>query len=78
MNHFILQFFTGTMAFRGLLPQQIEVDADIPDAFLENERAEKNYYAGKAAKNAIYARMMQDPLTNRPSRDSAEQAAQKI
>jgi hypothetical protein len=35
MEHFILQFFTGTMAFRGLLPPWIEVVAEIPDAFLE-------------------------------------------
>ena len=60
MEHFILHFLTGTMAFRGPRTSRRRNDAEIPDAFLENTRSRKNQHAGKAAKNVPYARRMQD------------------
>ena len=50
MNHFILQFFTGTMAFRSPQPWFITGGAEYPDAFLETWWLKTNQNAGKAAK----------------------------
>jgi len=60
MDHIILHFLTGTMAFRSPPPRLGRKAAEILDAFLEKSWNEKNQNAGKAAKNAEYARNMQD------------------
>lgn len=46
MEHFILQFFTGTMAFRDPLPTFVWNGAENPDAFLEKRLCSKNQNAG--------------------------------
>ena len=60
MEHFILHFLTGTMAFRVPRTSRRRKGAEIPDAFLEKYSYGKNQNAGKAAKSARYARIMQD------------------
>ena len=60
MEHNILHFFTGTMAFRSPQPPVYGSGAEPSDAFLEKNIDRKNRNAGKTAKNAEYARNMQD------------------
>ena len=60
MDHNILHFFTGTMAFRSPQPPVYGSGTEPSDAFLEKNVVGKNRNAGKAAKSAEYARNMQD------------------
>ena len=67
MEHFILHFLTGTMAFRIPRTSRRRSDAEIPDVFFQKagtratrKENKKNRNAGKAAKGAEYARNMQD------------------
>ena len=50
MDHNILHFFTGTMAFRIPRTSRRRNDAEIPDAFFISSSIRKNQNAGKAAK----------------------------
>ena len=70
MEHFILHFLTGTMAFRVPRASRRRNDAEIPDAFVSNTRLRKNQDAGKAAKNVPYARRMQDGTTKHKKRST--------
>ena len=76
MEHFILQFFTGTMAFRSPQPWFITSGAEYPDAFLETWWLKTNQNAGKAAKNAAHARDMQGACA-RKKWNNARRAKQK-
>jgi len=69
MDHYILHFFTGTMAFRSPLPDTVRIGAETSDAILEKCLTETNRNAGKAANCAKYARNMQDG--NRGEEDQA-------
>ena len=60
MDHNILHFFTGTMAFRSPQPPVYGSGTEPSDAFLEKNVVGKNRNAGKTAKSAEYARNMQD------------------
>jgi hypothetical protein len=50
MEHFILHFLTGTMAFRGSQPPPMRKGAGIPDAFLENSNPERIHSQEKLQK----------------------------
>ncbi len=77
MEHFIFLFLTGTMAFRVPRPSRRRNGAEIPDAFLEKYSMSKNQNAGKAAKSARYARIMQDNAVNGKQTEPRQRLAAK-
>ncbi len=66
MEHFILHFLTGTMAFRGSQPPPMRKGTGIPDAILENSNSERIILQDKLQKMQYMqeiCRMLQEKQT---------------